>query len=192
MGDIYVAIVRAGEILAKWRDGIEKAVSEGETVLEISEARLPTLSTPAQVLALHVVDLVEVDVNRIELPEEKSKEERAVEITENILENTVIAEPVQIMYLHGSSSDEAGGESSNTDDDDEFDEMKGSATKTELSGLPSDNKWSVAFGMVNKERPSWSRRANCLAQTLSSSKHITTRVKSKDKGCWQKKKETSS
>ncbi len=65
MGDIYVAIVRAGEILAKWRDGIEKAVSEGETVLEISEARLPTPNTPAQVLALHVVDLFEVDVNRI-------------------------------------------------------------------------------------------------------------------------------
>ncbi len=33
MGDIYVEILRAGEILAKWRDGIEKAVSEGETVL---------------------------------------------------------------------------------------------------------------------------------------------------------------
>jgi hypothetical protein len=144
MGDIYVAIVRAGEILAKWRDGIEKAVSEGETVLEISKARLPTPSTPAQVLALHAVDLVEVDVTRIELPEEKSKEERAVEITENILENTVIAEPVQITYLHASSSDEAGGESSNTDDGD-FDEMKGSAMKTELSSLPSDNKWSVTI-----------------------------------------------
>jgi hypothetical protein len=60
MGDIYVAIIRAGEILAKWRDGIEKAVSEGEIVLEISEARLPNPNTPAQVLALHVVGLVEV------------------------------------------------------------------------------------------------------------------------------------
>jgi hypothetical protein len=109
------------------------------------EARLPTPSTPAQVLALHVVDLVEADVTRIELPEEKSKEERAVVITENILENIVIAEPVQITYLRGSSSDEAGGESSNTDDDDEFYEMKGSATKTELSGLSSDNKWSVTI-----------------------------------------------
>jgi hypothetical protein len=121
MGDIYVAIVRAGEILAKWRDGIEKAVSEGETVLEISEACLPNPSTLAQVLALHGVDLVEVDVTRIELPEEKSKKERAVEITENILDNTVIAEPVQITYLRGSNSDKAGGESSNTDDDDESD-----------------------------------------------------------------------
>jgi hypothetical protein len=81
----------------------------------------------------------------IELPEEKSKEERAVEITENILENTVIAEPVQITYLGGSSSDEAGGENSNADYDDEFDKMKGSATKTELSGLSSDNKWSVTI-----------------------------------------------
>jgi hypothetical protein len=73
--------------------------------------------------------LVEEYVTTIELPEEKS----------NILENTVIAEPVQIIMYLPSSSDKAGSESSSTDDDD-FDEMKGSATKTELLGLLGDNK----------------------------------------------------
>jgi hypothetical protein len=145
MGDIYVGILRAGEILAKWREGIEKAVSEGAKLLEISKARLPAPSTPAQVLALDIVDLVEVDVNEIELPEAQSKEERAVEITENILQNTVIAEPIQITYLSSSSDDE---EAVNESDDGEYsaEEMKGSATKTELSGgLPGENKWRVTI-----------------------------------------------
>jgi hypothetical protein len=145
MGDIYVGILCAGEILAKWTEGIEKAVSEGAKLLEISKARLPAQSTPAQVLALVIVDLVEVDVNEIELPEVQSKEERAVVITENFLQNTVIAEPIQITYLSSSSGDEAAV---NVSDDGEYraEEMKGSATKTELSGgLPGVNKWRVTI-----------------------------------------------
>jgi hypothetical protein len=144
MGDIYIGILRAGDILAKWREGIEKAVSEGAKLLEISKARLPAASTPAQVLALDIVDLVEVDVNEIDLPEGQSKEERAVEITENILENTVVAEPIQITHLSSSSDDEAVNES----DAGEYsaEEMKGSATKTELLGLPAgENKWRVTI-----------------------------------------------
>jgi hypothetical protein len=64
MGDIYYAIlVHAGELLgARWREGIKQAVSEGKTLLEISKGRLPTPSTPAQELALNIVDLVEVNV----------------------------------------------------------------------------------------------------------------------------------
>jgi hypothetical protein len=141
MGDIYAGIIRAGEILAKWREGLEKAVSEGEKLLEISTARLPTPSTPAQVIALKIVDLVKVDISQIDLPEGKSKEEQAVEITENILENTVVAEPIQITYLSSSSS----GDDEGSSDDGEYDgeEMKGSATKTELSGLLEENKWRV-------------------------------------------------
>jgi hypothetical protein len=73
MGDIYIGIIRAGEILAKWRKGIENGVSEGETLLEIPKARLPAPSTPAQVLALKIVDLVEVDISMIDLPEGKLK-----------------------------------------------------------------------------------------------------------------------
>jgi hypothetical protein len=56
MGDIYVGILRAGEILANWREGIEKAFSDGAKLLEISKARLPAASTPAQVLSLNIVD----------------------------------------------------------------------------------------------------------------------------------------
>jgi hypothetical protein len=89
--------------------------------------------------------LVEVDVNEIELPEAQSKEERAVEITENILQNTVIAEPIQITYLSSSRDDEAAV---NESDDGEYraEEMTGSATKTELlGGLPGENKWRVTI-----------------------------------------------
>ncbi len=66
MGDVYIGILRAGKLLGKWRDGIDKAVSEVDTVLEISKACLPTPTTPAQVLALEVVHLAEVDVTMIE------------------------------------------------------------------------------------------------------------------------------
>jgi hypothetical protein len=62
---VYVGILHAGKTLAKWRGGIDKAISEGKTILKISKARLPTLTTPAQVLALDVVDLVEVDVTKL-------------------------------------------------------------------------------------------------------------------------------
>jgi hypothetical protein len=155
MGDIYVGILRAGEILAKWREGIEKAVCKGAKLLEISKARLPAPSTPALVLALDIVDLVEVDVNEIELPEAQSKEERAVEITKNILQNTVIAEPIQITYLSSSSDDEAPVNESG-DGEYRAEEMKGSATKTELSGgLPGENKWRVTIRKgVGKRIPS--------------------------------------
>jgi hypothetical protein len=64
-------------------------------------------------------------------------------ITENILENTVVAERIQITYLSSSSSGDKEGNS----DDGEYDgeELKGSATKTELSGLPGENMWRVTI-----------------------------------------------
>jgi hypothetical protein len=130
MGDIYIGIIRAGEILAKWRKGIENGVSEGETLLEIPKARLPAPSTPAQVLALKIVDLVEVDISMIDLPEGKLKKQ-AVQITENILENTVIAEPIQITYLSSSSGDEEGYKSNSNDG--ESMEKKGREGQQKLS-----------------------------------------------------------
>jgi hypothetical protein len=80
----------------------------------------------------------------IDLPGGESKEEQAVKITENILENTDVAEPIQITYLSSSSSDKEGCESSSNDGE-YREEMKGSATKTELSGLPGENKWRVTI-----------------------------------------------
>jgi hypothetical protein len=71
-----------------------------------------------------------------------TKDERAIEITENILGSTVIAESVQITYLGSSSSDDTGSECTSEDDDAE---MKGFAMKTEVSRLPGENKWSVAI-----------------------------------------------
>jgi hypothetical protein len=78
------------------------------------------------------------------VPAGKSKEEQAVKITENILENTVIAEPIQITYLSSSSGEEEGNES-NSNDGEHGEERMGSATKTELSGLPGENKWRVTI-----------------------------------------------
>jgi hypothetical protein len=86
-------------------------------------------STPAQVLqaALDIANLVEVDITMIELTVEKTKDERAIENTE-ILENTVIAEPVHIAYL-GSSSDEAGSESNSNNGSSEFGKVTGQRHK---------------------------------------------------------------
>lgn len=108
-------------------------------LLDVSKTCLPMLSTPAQVLAQDIVDLEEVDITMIEVLVEKLKDEWAIEITQNILENTVIVEPVKITYL-SSSSDEAVSES-NRNDGGEFGEAKGSTTKTEQLGyLPGENK----------------------------------------------------
>jgi hypothetical protein len=97
-------------------------------LLEIFKAYLPTLSKPAQKLALKIVDVLEPNVTMIELPEKKTREEWALEVitVENILQNT---EPVNIAYL-SSSSGEADSDSDS--DDDDFVEMKCSPTKTEL------------------------------------------------------------
>jgi hypothetical protein len=45
-GDIYVAILFAGEILAKWRDGIEKAVSEDKTILYVRVNSIHSIPPP--------------------------------------------------------------------------------------------------------------------------------------------------
>jgi hypothetical protein len=62
------------------------------------------------------------------------------------LENTIIAEPIQITYLSSSSGDEAGNESNS--DDGEYGEKKGSATKTELSGSRSARRWFLIVAVT--------------------------------------------
>lgn len=59
-----------------------------------------------------------------------------VEMSELILQNTVIAEPVKIVY-RSSSCDESDSDD-DSDDVDECFEMKISATKTELSNVRTD------------------------------------------------------
>jgi hypothetical protein len=89
MGDIYIAIICTGNNSCK----IKQAVSEGEMLLEIYKSWLPTLSMPAQELALDIVDLVKVGVPMIELlPAEKTRENRQLRSQRNILQNTVVAE----------------------------------------------------------------------------------------------------
>jgi hypothetical protein len=46
-------------MLSKWNDGIEQAIREGKTLLEISKTCLHTPSTPEEILAIHIFDLRE-------------------------------------------------------------------------------------------------------------------------------------
>jgi hypothetical protein len=76
LGDVPIAILRAQEILAKWRDGVRTSVEEGEEVESLSQSILPLPSKAAQRLALEIVDLLIVDVNAIELPAAKTQEQK--------------------------------------------------------------------------------------------------------------------
>jgi hypothetical protein len=83
----------------------------------------------------------------IKIPVDKTKDELAIEITEN---KSIIAEPVKITCL-GSSSEKAGSKSNSNDG--EFCERKGRATKTELLGSQERAIIMSPFGgTVDKRR----------------------------------------
>lgn len=130
----------------------------------MSRLCLPNPSMPAQELALNIVKVVEVNITMIELPVEKIIEERAIEIIENILQNSVMANPVKIKYL-SITSDKVDCESDS--DDDEFVEMKDSATKSERLGLPEDSKRNVTIWDGDRQGKSFKvKESNLLGLQL--------------------------
>jgi hypothetical protein len=142
LGDIPFAILRAQEILGKWRDEVRKAVEEGEEGVDIAEARDPLPWTQAQRLALEIVELAVVDVDAIELPAEKTKEQRAIEITNDIVRTSYLADCIKVTYL-SSDSEESEESESESDTVTELRPLSGRAIKTHLADDPDDNSWNV-------------------------------------------------
>ena len=146
LGDIAIAMLRAEEVLSKWRKAIETAVGEGADEAQMSEACQPSAQTPAQETAFLLAELNRVQVEDLELPPALSKEERALEITQDILKSTKIAEPIKIVYFSngdaGSMSTlmEEGGDDASQGD---MVALNGCATKVSCSDEIGKNKWSV-------------------------------------------------
>jgi hypothetical protein len=150
LGDIPFAVLRAQEILAKWRDEVRDAVSEGEEEETIAEANKPLPSTPAQHLALEIVELTVVDVDEIELPSKKTKEQKAYEITRDIVRTSFVSDCIKISYLSSSDNEE---ESDSGSESQEPIVMEGRAIKTDLlDDNPDDNSWSVTIVMKKTGR----------------------------------------
>jgi hypothetical protein len=140
LGDLPFAILRAQEILAKWRDEVRTSVDEGEEVVDITEANQPLPSNAAQHLALEIVDLVVVDVDAIELPAEKSREQKALEITIDIVKTSFVADCIKVTYLSNSEESE---ESESGEPTPEMKMQEGRAIKTSLADDPDQNSWNV-------------------------------------------------
>jgi hypothetical protein len=86
LGDVPFVILHVQAIFANLRDRIGEAVKEGEEEETIATTIEPLPSTPAQRLALEMVDLAVVDVDAIEWPLPKTKEQRGYKITETLSE----------------------------------------------------------------------------------------------------------
>ena len=107
LGDLPYAILRAQEVLGKWRDAVRAAVSEGEKEVEIAEACTPLPWTAAQTIALVIVELAVVNVDTIELPPTKTREQRAIEITRDIVRTSYVTGCIKVTYLSSTNEDES-------------------------------------------------------------------------------------
>jgi len=95
------------QILKRWQEDIEKAVSEGEQYKEYANICMPQAKTEAERIALTLVQFCRVAYNSLpkSLPE-KSQEKRGEEITRKIVASTQIAEGVEVVaYLNTRDSD---------------------------------------------------------------------------------------
>jgi len=113
-GDVGVAITHAEQILKRWQEDIEKAVSEGEQYKVYTNICMPQAKTEAERIALTLVQFCRVAYNSLpkSLPE-KSQEKRGEEITRKIVASTHIAEAVEVVtYLNDSDNNSATDSSS--------------------------------------------------------------------------------
>jgi len=134
--DVLVAHMRATHILHKWRQDILTAVREGEHYDEYSNTLLPSPKNESEVLAMRLVHFRKIEANCLS-PENitKTKEEKAAELTRQIVLSTKVTEPVKVTYLSSSDS-ESNGESSTT------------TTKCKVNGTAvkmNTNKWQVTL-----------------------------------------------
>jgi hypothetical protein len=129
LGDHSAAIIRAVEIMKKWRKAIQNAVSEGESYEDYSKAYSPMneVKTESEKLAMKYVAFELVDISKVQLSVKLTRSEKERQHTEDIIASTKIAEAIQL-----TCSIPAGASDQPTEKP-----IPGSATKT------SETTWSV-------------------------------------------------
>jgi hypothetical protein len=102
--DYAVALIRGGEILAKWRKAIHAAVMEGEVYESIARAIMPgsVATDDAHRVAIKMIQFEFVDIFTVLLPKKATKEEREYTASVRIVKNTKMSEPVKITYLEST------------------------------------------------------------------------------------------
>jgi hypothetical protein len=82
-----------------------------------------------------------VDVNAIELPAVKVKEQKAFEITQDVVRTSFVLDCITILYL--SRSDGEKSENSESDAEATIVVLQGHVIKTDLTDDPDNNSWNV-------------------------------------------------
>jgi hypothetical protein len=82
--------------------------------------------------------LAVVDVNAIDVSMEKTREEKAVERTRNIVWTSYVTDCIKVTYLSSSNEDESEGSESET-----ITKLTRRAIKTHLADNPDDNSWNI-------------------------------------------------
>jgi hypothetical protein len=65
ISDLFVAELRACEILRKWREGVQRLVNEGEKIHSARKLVQPMAHTEAQRLAMTLVKLLPANVKTL-------------------------------------------------------------------------------------------------------------------------------
>jgi hypothetical protein len=119
---------------------VKNAVGEDMTEADASSSILPRADSPSEKLAMELIDLAVVDIDMITPPKEKTEEERACEITNGMLANTLVGEAVSLTYSCSSSSE---SDAKNYSGINLPVEMKGSGVLKLSADDRKDNIWGV-------------------------------------------------
>jgi len=126
-------------ILAQWRDDIAKGVSEGNDEETYANTLLPSPKTEAEKVAMRLIHFEKIDSKSPWLAgaADKTKEEKAAEITHWIVLSTKISEPIKVTYLLLQLPSDA--ESSCDDNSEMTKTSRGTAVKE------GENNWYVSL-----------------------------------------------
>lgn len=93
-----VACVRGEQILSKWRNRIEEAVSEGADYEEYASILLPSsaATTESDKLSLKLFDFELVDVTKLILPVPTTTEEKAQQLSERMVSTSHISDVINV------------------------------------------------------------------------------------------------
>jgi len=131
-GDIGVATVLAEHILARWREDIDQAVSEGEKYEEYANTLIPQAKTDAEKIALTLVTLRKINYDDLpkKMSVEETKEKRGEEITRKIISATQIIEPIKVVAYINAAANADSDNNSTTDSSATCQSIGGTAVKT--------------------------------------------------------------
>jgi len=140
--DIEIAYIRANQILSRWREEIEKAVSEGENYSTYSHMLLPSPRTDSEKVAMKLVHFKKIERSGLQTAVcGKTKEEKAAEITWHLVLSTKNTEPIAVTYLPSSSSESSSSDSLSGDDSTDCGASRASGTAIKID----TNKWRVTL-----------------------------------------------